>query len=159
VPKPTPEKRTVNALNTITTEKALEVFTGISTIIRGYEKIVVGEGGKERAVPQSYRTDAQIAMRLKMNFKALKPIMETYQETRNEVIARLSNGGKELTAEASPAAFAEYLAENAKLLAEQHAIDLYKIDEDKLLAGDPSIPIVALLQLEPILNAAAAPKD
>ena len=136
---------------TLTTAKALETLEGISSIIKGYEAIVPGPDGKDRAVPVAYKLDAQTTMRLKMNFKNLEPIAKSFEETRAELVTRLAKGGSEIKAKDAPQEFAEYLTEVNKMLADEHEIDLYKIDEAKLLdRNDNLLPIV--MRLGAILN-------
>ncbi len=139
---------------TLTTGKALEIFDGIATIIKGYEAIVPGPDGKDRAVPVAYKIDGQTTMRLRMNFKNLETFAKSFEETRGDLIKRLAHGGTALNAKANPNEFTEYLGELNKMMADSHEVDIYRVDADKLTAkNDNMLPI--LMKLGPILNESA----
>lgn len=138
----------------LTTAQALATLEGIGAIIKGYEAIVPGPDGKDRAVPAAYKIDAQTAMRLRMNFKNLEPVAKSFDEARTELITRLSNGGTELNAKDNKKAFEEFLAETNKMATDTLEVDLYKVDLENLLANNDNI-LAAVMKIGPILNEAA----
>ncbi len=148
----------------LTIAQALAILDGIAIIFNGYETIITEKDAKgasvDRAVKLTYKIDAHSAARLKMNYKSLQAtgisqiIKEASDEILNEILKRFTDGRTELSFKETPKEFVEYQTALNRVAADEIEVDLYKIDQEKLLEKNDNI-LPHLMKLDAILNVAA----